>query len=186
MSMVFAIGAGCTLAATSWTEGWWARWWWLAGASLLQLRLLANMFDGMVAIESGKESRLGQLYNEVPDRLSDAAILIGVGYSIGGSPVLGYLAALMASLVAYVRAMGGMVGAGQIFCGPMAKPHRMFVVTVVALYCALVPSSWQPTLAEGPGWGVSAAGLAVITLGCVFTAVRRLRRIGRSLEESGP
>ena len=185
MSVVFAIGAGCTLAATSWTEGWWARWWWLAAAALVQLRLLANMLDGMVAIESGKESRLGQLFNEVPDRLSDAAILIGVGYSTGGSPVLGYLAALMALLVAYVRAMGGVAGAGQVFTGPMAKPQRMFLVTIVCLYCGLTSLAWQPMQPQ-TGMGLTAAALAVILLGGSLTAVRRLLRIASLLKEQAP
>ena len=118
--------------------------------------------------------------------MSDAFILIGLGYAAGGDIVLGYVAACFAIFVAYVRAMGGVSGAGQVFCGPMAKPHRMFLVTVIALYCALAPLSWQPTLAEGWGWGISAVGLAVIILGCVFTAVRRLWRIGTSLRESSP
>lgn len=155
-------------------------------ACLIQVRLLANMFDGMVAIEQDRQSPLGELYNEIPDRVSDAFILIGLGYATGGDIMFGYVAACLAIFVAYVRAMGSMTGAGQAFCGPMAKPHRMFVVTVIALYCALAPIRWQPALAEEPDWGVSAAGLAVIILGCALTVVRRLRRIGRSLEESSP
>src|SRR6185437_11072107 len=48
---------------------------WLAAAALVQARLLANLLDGMVAIESGRASRVGELFNEVPDRVSDAATL---------------------------------------------------------------------------------------------------------------
>ena len=184
--MIAGITAGICLAATAYTPSLTTRAAWLLAACLIQVRLLANMFDGMVAIEQDRQSPLGELYNEIPDRVSDAFILIGLGYATGGDIMLGYVAACLAIFVAYVRAMGGMTGAGQVFCGPMAKPHRMFVVTVIALYCAFAPSSWQPTLADGPGWGVSAAGLAVIILGCVFTLVRRLRRIGRSLKESSP
>jgi len=184
--MIAGITAGVCLAATAYTPAVTTRAAWLLAACLVQVRLLANMFDGMVAIEQDRQSPLGELYNEIPDRVSDAVILIGLGYAAGGDIMLGYVAACLAIFVAYVRAMGGIAGAGQVFCGPMAKPHRMFVVTVVALYCALTPSSWQPTLAEGPGWGVSAAGLAVIILGCALTTVRRLRRIGGSLAESVP
>ncbi|MEE9131429.1 MAG: CDP-alcohol phosphatidyltransferase family protein [Phycisphaerales bacterium] len=185
LGMLAGIAAGAALAATSFTSSL-DRVAWIVGAALVQLRLLANMFDGMVAIEQNRQSALGELYNEIPDRVSDAFILIGLGYATGGDIMLGYVAACLAIFVAYVRAMGGVAGAGQVFCGPMAKPHRMFVVTVIALYCALAPLRWQPTLADGPGWGVSAAGLAVIILGCVFTLVRRLRHIGRSLAESSP
>src|SRR5579875_3268256 len=60
---------------------------WLAAAAGTQLRLAANMLDGMVAVASGKASAVGELYNEIPDRLSDAAILIGAGYAAGSAPV---------------------------------------------------------------------------------------------------
>src|SRR5262245_42494369 len=76
---------------------------WICGAALAQLRLLANMLDGMVAIESRQASAVGELYNEVPDRVSDAATLIGLGYAVGGNPVLGYAAAAVAIFTAYVR-----------------------------------------------------------------------------------
>lgn len=34
----------------------------------IQLRLLCNLVDGMVAIEGGKVTPAGELFNEVPDR----------------------------------------------------------------------------------------------------------------------
>ena len=91
---------------------------WVGGAALVQLRLLANMFDGMVAVESGKSSRIGELFNEGPDRVSDAAVLIGIGYAYGGSVELGFLAAVVALFVAYVRAMAKVAGAPNDFRGP--------------------------------------------------------------------
>lgn len=36
--------------------------------------MLANMLDGMVAIESGRASPLGELYNDAPDRIAEAAV----------------------------------------------------------------------------------------------------------------
>jgi phosphatidylglycerophosphate synthase len=39
------------------------------------------MLDGMVALASCRDSKVGELYNEVPDRVSDAAVFIGVGYA---------------------------------------------------------------------------------------------------------
>jgi len=68
------------------------------------------------------------LYNEIPDRVSDAAICIGAGYGSGSLPELGYVAAVVALFVAYVRAQGAVAGAPQEFCGPMAKPQRMFTL----------------------------------------------------------
>lgn len=153
---------------------------WLAGAALVQARLVANLLDGMVAIESGKASRVGELFNEVPDRVSDAATLIGLGYAAGGIPWLGYLAAVLALFVAYVRSAARNAGAPQDYSGPMAKPHRMFAVTVTAILCAIVPAGPSVVLfGQRGGW--PAVALALIVAGCVVTAIRRLVRAGRFL-----
>jgi len=185
LSMAFAAGAGAALAATSWTEGGLLRGCWLLAAGLIQLRLLANMLDGMVAMESGRASPVGELYNEAPDRISDAAILIGAGFATGGEPWLGWLAAIIALLVAYLRALGAAAGAGQAFHGPMAKPHRMFAITIVCLYCAATPAAWQP-IDSPTGWGLAAWMLVIIIAGGLLTLARRWRWITMRLRERGP
>lgn len=142
-SVLFAVAAGVALASTNAVpEGMTQRTLWLLAALLVQGRLIANLLDGMVAVEGGKASAVGELYNEVPDRLSDPAILIGAGYAVGGHPVLGLLAALLAVFVAYVRAVGASVGVGQIFIGPFAKQQRMALITVSCMTCAFLPSDW--------------------------------------------
>ena len=85
-------GSGSALAATALTEGLIQRLLWLTGAVLLQMRGLANLLDGMVAVDSGKSSPVGELYNDVPDRVSDTAMLIGLGYSVSSAPTLGFVA----------------------------------------------------------------------------------------------
>jgi phosphatidylglycerophosphate synthase len=177
--MLAGVASGAALAGTAqWPAAQVALF--LAAAALAQLRLLANMLDGMVAVSTGQASPVGELYNEVPDRVSDAAILIGAGYAAGGRPELGYLAACLALFIAYVRAQGKVAGAHQEFCGPMAKQQRMFVVTLAAVYAAVAPAAWQP------GWGVMAVALAVILVGGVVTVFRRVARIGRALREARP
>ncbi|HTL27748.1 MAG TPA: CDP-alcohol phosphatidyltransferase family protein [Tepidisphaeraceae bacterium] len=180
-STIFAIAAGISLAMTAHVNDPWWRLLFLTSAGLIQLRLLANLLDGMVAIEHGGASPVGMLYNEVPDRISDAAILIGAGYAIGGDPILGYLAACAALFTAYVRAMGKVAGANQEFCGPMAKQQRMATVTLVAIYLGLTPTSLQPT------WharGLMSLGLAIVFIGSVITSIRRLLRVSRTLDHS--
>src|SRR5207302_9627498 len=88
-------------------------------------------------------SNLGELYNEVPDRISDAAVFIGAGFAWGGNIALGYIATILAIFTAYVRAAGKIAGAPNEFCGPMAKQHRMLVVTLICLYSEVTPHSWQ-------------------------------------------
>lgn len=181
--MIAGVLGGAALTATALLEPAWL--FFLVAAGLIQLRLLANMLDGMVAVATQQASPVGELFNEVPDRVSDAAILIGAGYAHGAMPELGYLAACVALFVAYVRAEGKVAGAPQEFCGPMAKPHRMFVMTVAALLCAVLPQAWQPGVPDYPLLGIMNAALALIVAGGLWTAVRRLGRIAGKLRRAG-
>lgn len=179
-STVFAVVGAAAIVATPHHVGLETRLLWLAGALCVQLRLLANLFDGMVALESGAASPVGELFNEVPDRISDAVLLVALGFVKGSAVHLGYSAAILAVFVAYVRAMGGVAGAGQVFAGVMAKPQRMFLVTMLCLFQALAPTRWIEEISLF-GFGVSGLTLAAICLGCVFTGFSRLATLSRKL-----
>jgi phosphatidylglycerophosphate synthase len=182
-SVLAAIVAGGCLAATSHVESdLYRRALWLAGAVCIQLRLIANLLDGMVAVEGGKASAVGELYNEVPDRVSDPAILVGAGFGVGGSPMLGFAAALVAVFVAYVRAIGASVGVGQVFLGPFAKQQRMALMTLTCLACAAFPAGLQPVHQETQ-LGIPAAALFIICVGGLATSVRRLRVIAARMRQ---
>lgn len=154
---------------------------WLAAAVFIQLRLLANLLDGMVAIEAGQASRVGELYNEVPDRVSDTATIVGAGYAAGGDIVLGFAAACVAVFTAYIRATGKAAGAPQQYCGPMAKPQRMALLTAVSLYCGIAPASWQFPSGNS-GFGMVTISLWLIVIGGLITSIRRLARIAAHLK----
>ena len=80
MSMGFALVGFGAFGLSGISEGP-ARVVWLGlGALMIQLRLLANMLDGMVAVEHGKGGPNGPIWNELPDRVSDALFFIGAGY----------------------------------------------------------------------------------------------------------
>jgi phosphatidylglycerophosphate synthase len=180
LGMIAGCLSGLALAATArWPDE--AMYYWLAGAVLIQLRLLANMLDGMVAIQSNRASAVGELYNEIPDRISDFATLVGLGYASGGMPMLGWLAAWLAALTAYIRAQGKAAGAAQYFQGPMAKPQRMALATATAVACAFLPMKWQVYQYDGHEISLPAIALAIICVGCVVTCVRRLQCIARDL-----
>jgi phosphatidylglycerophosphate synthase len=166
VGMICGVLAGGCLWLTSPVGGSFGRILFLAAAGLVQLRLLANMLDGMVAVAANTASPLGELFNEAPDRISDAAVLVGLGYAAGGWPTLGWLAALLAVFTAYVRALGRSAGAGSDFRGPMAKQQRMFLVTVVGILCAIVP---EMIARRAPAWC-----LGIVCAGCVVTICRRL------------
>jgi phosphatidylglycerophosphate synthase len=176
--MCACIVAGIALGMTSIAD---YRILWLIAALGAQLRLTANMLDGMVAIASSRTSKTGELYNEVPDRISDAAVFIGAGFAWGGNVALGYIATILAIFTAYVRAAGKIAGAPNEFCGPMAKQHRMLVITLICVYAAITPRSWQIITLNKSQIGVMTLGLIVIVLGCVITVVRRVARIAHAL-----
>src|SRR5215472_11478509 len=176
--MCACIVAGVVLGLTSVA---YHRIFWLLAALGAQLRLTANMLDGMVALASGRASKTGELYNEVPDRVSDAAVFIGAGFAWGGNVALGFIATIVAIFTAYVRAAGKVAGAPNEFCGPMAKQHRMLVITLACVYSAVVPRSWQILYFDNARLGVMALALFVITVGCLITVGRRLNRIAHAL-----
>jgi phosphatidylglycerophosphate synthase len=149
----------------------------ILAASCIQLRLLCNMLDGMVAVEGGMGSRSGEVYNEVPDRIADPLLIVPAGYATGlpFGPELGWLCGLLALFTAYVRALGGAAGLPQGFQGPMAKPHRMAAMTAGLIAAALaVPLGLDGT--------VLMLAMAIIALGALATAWRRTSAILRALE----
>ena len=144
----------------------------------MQLRLLCNLFDGIVAIEGGFKTKSGEIFNELPDRFSDAFIFIGAAYSFPGftwTRELGWAAATLAVVTAYVRALGAGMGAGQQFTGPMAKQQRMATLTLACLIGSFAPLS-PPVACVIP------LALATIGLGCILTIFRRCRRIANEME----
>jgi phosphatidylglycerophosphate synthase len=177
-SIVFAGAAGAFLAATAHADGWVQRLCWLAAAAGIQLRLAANLLDGMVAVEGRKGGPTGDLWNEAPDRVADAFIFIGAGCAAGSQPVMGFAAALVAVFVAYVRALGASVGAGQIFLGPQAKQHRMAVMTATCVLLAIYPASLVAMLPSG---SFILLALLIVIAGGLLTAARRLKRIAEYL-----
>jgi len=147
----------------------------LVAAICVQLRLLCNLLDGMVAIEGGKQSPVGALYNEFPDRIADSLLLIALGFA-AGVPWLGWLAALLATLTAYVRATGGALGLAQDFRGPMAKPQRMAVLTV-ACVAGAAELAWY-----GSRYTLTIAAI-LIAAGSAVTCVTRTLAIAKLLRE---
>jgi phosphatidylglycerophosphate synthase len=146
----------------------------VAAALCVQLRLLCNLIDGMVAIEGGKQSPVGALYNEFPDRIADSLLLVALGYA-AIVPWLGSLAALLAALTAYVRATGGALGFAQDFRGPMAKPHRMAALTLACLIGA-AEMHWNGTrYSLLIGAIVIAAGSALTCATRAFALAKQLR-----------
>ncbi|MGZ5473804.1 MAG: CDP-alcohol phosphatidyltransferase family protein, partial [Thermoanaerobaculia bacterium] len=78
-------------------------------------RLWLNMFDGMVALAAGKASRKGEIINDLPDRISDVLIFVGVAHSGWCNAFYAYWVAIAAVIVAYVGLFGQAVGVQRDF-----------------------------------------------------------------------
>ena len=70
-------------------------------AVFIQCRLLCNLFDGMVAVEGGKGTPSGELFNDIPDRIADPLILIAAGYAT--------------TVVPWAAPLGWAAGLGAVF-----------------------------------------------------------------------
>lgn len=168
LSIVCAGAGAWALLGLDWPWGPWLC------AVAIQSRLLCNLFDGMVAVEGGRGTPTGALYNEVPDRIADSVLLVALGYA-SGLPWLGWLGALLAALTAYIRTLGGTLGQAQDFRGPFAKQQRMAVMT---LACLLAPlEAWWLHMQ----YALPAAAW-VVAAGALVTCGTRLRAIARRLE----
>lgn len=168
-SVLFAVGGATALLAC---PGWIGM---VLCAIAIQGRLICNLLDGMVALEGGKKSVLGVLYNEFPDRVADSVFIVALGYATSQA-WLGWAGALAAALTAYVRVSGGALGLSQNFRGPMAKQHRMAVLTVACLAGAV------ETIAYESHWSLLVAAVVILG-GALLTCVTRTRAIALALQE---
>ena len=147
---------------------------WIGAAFCVQLRLVCNLLDGMVAIEGGKKSAVGAIWNEFPDRVADTLLLVPVGYA-AGLEWAGWAAALLAALTAYVRVFGGSLGLTQDFSGVMAKQRRMALLTA-----GLVAQSVEWTFSD-TRWSLTVV-IVLIIAGSAVTCWTRTAAIARELE----
>lgn len=150
----------------------------ICSAVLIQGRLLCNLLDGMVAIEGGKSTPSGELFNDIPDRIADLLTLTAMGYATQFHPLsisLGWAAALLAVMTAYIRTLASSTGAPTNFAGPMAKQHRMAIATLACLLTA-VENFFMPA------GSTLFYTLIIINIGCVITIINRTLAAYRFLE----
>lgn len=174
LSILFAAAGAAMLAC-------WPTWLGLLDCAVcVQLRLVCNLLDGMVAMEGGKSSATGKIWNEFPDRIADSLLIVALGYACG-APWLGWLGALLAALTAYVRVFGGSLGFPQDFRGPLAKQQRMAVLTVACVIAAVLQLAQKQSYASWTLW----IAAVVIAAGSLLTCMTRTRAIAKQLRGRG-
>ena len=150
------------------------------GVAFALLRLWLNMFDGMVAVASGKASKKGEIVNDLPDRISDVMIFVGIAHSGWCHVLPGYWAAIMALLVAYVGLSGQAVGVQREFSGLMSKPWRVVLVSIAAVATSILVHLDRPYWYDG--WLLLDWANFGIIAGSAQTIFVRLRRTFRALD----
>ncbi len=153
------------------------RWLLIIAPLFSYLRLWLNMLDGMVAVAAGKASRRGEILNDLPDRVSDVIIFVGVAHSGLMNPIFGYWAAIAAVLTAYVGLFGQALGVQRQFGGIMSKPWRM-----VALHIG----AWLALFLGGQSFAsftILDWTCLVVIGGSIQTMVVRLKRITAALQD---
>jgi phosphatidylglycerophosphate synthase len=169
-----SIAAAALAAICFWKSGSYG-WLLLVAPAFCYLRLWFNMLDGMVALAAGKASARGEIMNDVPDRISDVLIFVGVAQSGLMHAAVGYWAAIFALLTAYVGTLGQAVGGRREFGGVMAKPWRMVALHIGA-WVTLACIRWNTGRISFASLTVLDWACVTVIAGCVQTIGVRLKR----------
>jgi phosphatidylglycerophosphate synthase len=156
------------------------KWFLFLAAICIQLRLLCNLFDGMVAVEYNKKSIYGNLFNDIPDRFADVFIIMGAGiYSFYNEKTfssgldLAWMNSILAVITAYVRVLGASIGTPIFFSGIMAKPQRMAILTIVSIL-SLISQFTLPFFYFA---------LVIMFIGQCLTIIKRIQLIANDLKQ---
>ncbi len=132
---------------------------------------LFDLLDGALARATGKTSRFGAILDSTCDRISDAALLAGIGlwFAQSGNTValiVTYVALIASFLVSYVRARGEAIGI-ECTVGLCTRPERVIVLTIGFLT------------------GFVFVAVSVVAAGASITVIERLIHLHRKGKESG-
>jgi len=176
-----SILAALAAALCFWKSGG-STWLLLIAPLFCYLRLWFNMLDGMVAVATGKASACGEIVNDLPDRISDVIIFIGVAHSGLMNPLIGYWTVIVSVLTAYVGLFGQAIGGRREFGGIMSKPWRMVALSLGA-WAMFVYRSCQAGLHDFDTLTILDWTCLFIIAGCLQTIIVRLKRIVTALQD---
>jgi CDP-diacylglycerol--glycerol-3-phosphate 3-phosphatidyltransferase len=106
---------------------------------------LADLLDGTVARRTGQASPRGSFFDSVADRVSDAALLVGVGWYLGRTsphlPLLAFIVAALSMVISYERAKAESLGL-QAKGGLMERAERFVLLSIALAFNIIVPVLW--------------------------------------------
>lgn len=130
---------------------------------LVALRLILNLLDGQVARLGGTSRPMGEVGNELADRIGDVLAIGGLAFVAGVGPFPAGAAIIAALLASYAGITARAAGAPRQYGGVMSKPARMIVLAIAA------PLAF---LAGAPD--ALLVGAWLIALGALVTLVQRV------------
>jgi CDP-diacylglycerol--glycerol-3-phosphate 3-phosphatidyltransferase len=151
-------GGGAALAASEAAP--WLLWLVPAAAAI---RLALNLLDGMLARATSSAHPLGELWNELADRLADVLFIGGLALHPAIDPRLPLLAVVGAVLASYAGITAKAAGGRRQYGGVMSKPGRMGTLAIVAPVAFLTGDAWWLVL-----------GCWVILIGAILTLAQRI------------
>jgi CDP-diacylglycerol--glycerol-3-phosphate 3-phosphatidyltransferase len=135
----------------------------LAVPFLAVLRLIMNLADGQVARRTGTTHPMGEVLNEVGDRVSDVLFIGGLAFVAAVGPLLAGSAVVASVLASYAGIAARAVGLPRQYGGVMSKPARMLVLAVAAPLAFALDAAWPLQV-----------GAWLILAGALVTLVQRL------------
>lgn len=108
-------------------------WFFLAVPLLVLIRISFNALDGMVAREMKLSSAVGEVYNEVIDRLSDLSIFVFMAFAPYANTELTLIAISMIILNSYIGIVGKAAGGTRFYGGFIGKADRMLYLGVLSI-----------------------------------------------------
>ncbi|MFV2062494.1 MAG: CDP-alcohol phosphatidyltransferase family protein [Chloroflexota bacterium] len=127
------------------------------------LRLMLNLLDGLVARRTGTAHPMGELLNELADRVSDTFFIGGLAFVAAVGPLLALAAVIAALLASYVGITARALGAPRQYGGVMSKPGRMIAISIAAPLSFVMAAPWPLLVAT---W--------IILLGSLLTLAQRI------------
>jgi len=134
------------------------------------VRTACNALDGMVARGLSVSSPMGEVYNELLDRISDAAIFACVGISGLGTVENAFAATVFVLLNSYTGILAKAAGGKRIYAGVIGKADRMILIGLAGIisFFYLTPFTWN-------------IFLLILTAGSAIALLQRLRIIRKDL-----
>lgn len=138
-ALIMSLAQGAAMAF--WPE---ARWPLLLLPVTLFVRMALNAIDGIMAKEHGQKTKVGALFNELSDVVSDAALYLPFALIAGVNAAFVVLVVIASTIAEMTGVLGPMIGATRRYDGPFGKSDRAFAFGTLAvlLGIGLAPGLW--------------------------------------------